>query len=761
LAFLSRRRQPKANSQKPKASLACRNFDYSRVYLSSKVRIMGAMRLLARALLLLLPLSLSAGEPDAWWNQGWWARRPIDIRFTGAGVQGAETGCVELRGMGQLSANGQDLRIVADGQPVPLKIVFLGQEDRCVVAFRMPREAKRYFVYFGNAKAPKLTVPWEPERGLWLETRRYNGGDCQNWDQMKQLVARSGPPHGAGPVRQVFHGWDPFSSTDKYVSLYKGFLNCTEAGEYIFCTSSDDASFVFVDDKLVVQEPGWHGAEGQAKRTAKVQLVGGVHKFEYVHVNGGGSGIAAAYWQPPSAKRIDPIPPNAFTPVALGRPGLLELMAGTPVDVEGALLGEAYVEERPLLRYRFRLLEPAGPGEPVWEFGDGQTAAGREVEHLFFHEGLFNVVCKVQVKGKEAKAASLFAVHIDYERQAEFQKGDPRKFLELAKTYDWDKMPTPSLEAAASFYFLLEDKDGQLATAGALSARPQVSDALYFEQVMRLQALLRDYKKEPNEALKLLAAAENRLKNDKNLRAKILREVGDVYYFYKNDLDRALLEYDKVVGRYFGLEDNIVRVTKIRIGDIMRERGNYDKAAANYAEAERLRLDKWSPTQIPMRQGALVLATEDFLRRGDAVEARKWVEIWEWEFPLERLRGQSTVLRARIALLEKNKFEAQKQLEALVRVNPESQYIGEALYMLAELALGAKENGKAKGLLKEIVDKHPESEMVPKAEELLQKMEKDAQAAAKAADADTQAPPKKPEPDDTPKKAHRKAEKNK
>ncbi|MCW8133918.1 MAG: tetratricopeptide repeat protein [Planctomycetota bacterium] len=246
-----------------------------------------------------------------------------------------------------------------------------------------------------------------------------------------------------------------------------------------------------------------------------------------------------------------------------------------------------------------------------------------------------------------------------------------------------------------------------------------MAEDYYYDQAMLLQSLLRDHKKDPDEALKVLDAAEERVKNNKNLRAKTLRERGDVYYFYKHDLDRALLEYDKVVGRYFGLEDNIVRVTKLRIGDIQRERGNYEKAAANYTDADRLRLTTYTLEQAPVRQGVIIHAAEDFLRRGLADEARKWVEIWEWEFPLERLRGQSTVMRARIALLDKNPEEARKQLEALAKVNPESQYAGEALFMLAELAGQAKDAEKARALLQEIVEKHPDSEFAPKAEEKL------------------------------------------
>lgn len=680
---------------------------------------MDVMRTGLGLLLLFCAVPALAGQPEGWWDASWAARRSIEIKPTGATAPGAETGWVEFRGMGRLAPDGQDVRIVVDGQPVPMKVLHAGTDDRCVVAFRLPREARRCYVYFGNPKAPKLTASWEPERGLWLETRAFNGGTCQTWDQMKQLMARSGPTFGAGPVLQVHRAGNSFSTIEKYVSTYKGVLTCAEAGEYTFCTDSRDASFLFVDDKLVVQAPGWHGAEGRARITAKLQLASGAHRFEYCHVCANGGGIAAAYWQTPSGKRFEPI--AAFSSAAAGQAGALELSVGTAVDFEVKLVEEAYIEDRTLLRYRFRVLAPAGAGETTWDFGDGQAATGREVDHIFFRDAVFSVTCKVVLKGQPSTVTSPCAIHPDFERNPERQKGDARKYMESVRRYAWNALDMASLQAASGIYALLEDPEGQIATAQALLGRPKTWDALYFEQAMRLQQLLREVRKAPDEALNVLAAAEERLKSDKNLRAKVLLEIGDVYYFDKGDLDRALLEYDKVVGRYSGLEDRTVRLTHIRIGDIMRDRGNYEKAAQRYAEAERIRVEKWTATQAPMRQGAVLHAIEDFTRRADAVQARKWVETFEWEFPMERLRGQSAIFRARIALLEKNPVAARKALEILVRVNPESPYVGEALLMLAQLALDAKDHAKARELLTELVEKHPESEVVPKAREMMEK----------------------------------------
>ncbi|MCW8133917.1 MAG: hypothetical protein KIS92_26460 [Planctomycetota bacterium] len=418
------------------------------------------MRSVLPALLFMATLPAFAAD-DAWWNPQWAARRPIEIAPSGSGESGAETGVVEIQTLNRAAGGGKDVRVVANGQPVPFKVLYFGADGACVVAFKMDREARRYFAYFGNEQAEKPTAEWEPERGLWLETRGFNGGDCQNWEQMKDLLAKSGPVHGADAVKNVFVGWDAFGAQDRWVSVYKGFLVCKEEGEYVFATSSDDASFMFVDGKPAAQFPGWHGAEGHARHTAKVRLTGGVKRFEYYHVNGGGDGLCAAYWQPPSAKKLEPIPADAFSPVARGKAGALEAKDDpAALDLEAAWAGEAYAGERPLIRYRYRLRAPKDAKDVAWAFGDGLKSQGAEVEHIFFRPGLFDVKVSANVNGKPAEASAKVDVHVDFDRRAERQKDSPEKYLERLRAYAYGTLDMASLQAAAGTFMVLEDPDG-------------------------------------------------------------------------------------------------------------------------------------------------------------------------------------------------------------------------------------------------------------------------------------------------------------
>ena len=117
------------------------------------------------------------------------------------------------------------------------------------------------------------------------------------------------------------------------------------------------------------------------------------------------------------------------------------------------------------------------------------------------------------------------------------------------------------------------------------------------------------------------------MNRNRTLHARLIRQRGDLYFYYLNDLDRALSSYSRVIEQYTGLPDNVVRVTKIKIGDVYRAQGLKDKAETRYRAAAALRLDRNSPALDRARRGALRHMAEAFLRRGELEEALKKVDV--------------------------------------------------------------------------------------------------------------------------------------
>ncbi|CAN5280273.1 hypothetical protein BH23BAC1_BH23BAC1_09750 [soil metagenome] len=85
---------------------------------------------------------------------------------------------------------------------------------------------------------------------------------------------------------------------------YKSYFKIEKSGEYRFYTYSDDGSKLFINNKLVVDNDGDHGA---LERSGKITLEEGLFPIEVQYFNGGGNGwLEVSYKGPGIPKQIIP-----------------------------------------------------------------------------------------------------------------------------------------------------------------------------------------------------------------------------------------------------------------------------------------------------------------------------------------------------------------------------------------------------------------------------------------------------------------------
>jgi TolA-binding protein len=694
-------------------------------------------RLLLAALVLATCSAAPAGEGDAWWNPGWSVRRTFECTGTRSDLAGEEVGVAEFLTGGLAAADGRDVRVLPAGssKPLPVRVLSAGPGDFLRVCFPLVKEVTGYHVYYGNPAA-KAGESFEPKRGLLMEVRPYRGGQPDNLKGMQEIIKKAGPLQGSDFVDRVFFGHNPFGPRDNYVAVYTGWLKCPADGDYVFATSSDDASFLLLDGKLVIGWPGWHGAVADIRHKGKVALDAGLHKLEYLHVNGEGDGTAVAAWQPPGEEKVAVIPAEAFAKVSRGRQTAYALKdQPAPPDFATGSLGEAYLDTdvylvRAGFAARLGAEEPPAGAKLTWDFGDGQAGKGAAVSHVYVLPGMYKVTLQAEVAGRKLECANTVRVDRDMARAVAGKSERLTDYAAMVAGYDLARLSPTGLKALAALYKETEQGEEQLAVARAVLARPpgQFADQDYWDQLLLAVHALRELKRGDEgraEAFRWLDAAEKHFQDAKrnNFRAQVIRERGDIYYFYANDLEKAYNEYDKVVSRFRGLEDNIVRVTKIRLGDIHRERGNYEEAEKRYREAEALKLFRQKPQAEDPRRGALAHVAESYLKTREFAECERAIGIWEWEYPLEKLTGYSTLLTCQLAFLQKKPEEVVKQAETLLGVSPKSNFAGELLLLEAQAQRALGKPDKATECLKRIIEKYPECEQVGKARELLDKGE--------------------------------------
>ncbi len=603
-----------------------------------------------------------------------------------------------------------DTMLVATAERLlPFAILQRGPGDFLRVAFPAAGETPVLLLHGvpPERMPPKTVKGWHPPGGLLLTTYPFKGGDAADtFERMKKVVEdcrAERKPYGRGFVPNVYHGYHAFSSAEKFVSVYEGYLHCPRGGEYVIATSSDDASFLLIDEQEVISWPGGHGAVADSRFRETIQLSKGRHRFAYWHLNFGGPTVAVAAWQPPGAKKVVPIPPGAFGKVARYAPRL------DGIAVENA--GEAWVDGHQLLRYRFAWPATANAvGAGTWHFDDDTTAVGQAVEHIYLRPGL-RTIRFVGKQGDTPCDVSLrVMVEPDYSRQIERKLDDPKPYLDALAAYPFDKLNEDDLRLAMRVLSEGEGYDRAVVDAcRAALAREDFDRGLAGKLTLLLGERLRDALGRPDEAIAVFREGLTR-KLSRKADAEITKELGDTLFFFSKDPDAALNEYDKVVGRYAEvLEDNVVRLTKLRIGDIYRQKGQGGRARKAYADAAALMLYERTFAQHAVRKGALYKAAEDYLAQGDFDAALQWLDILEWEYPLEKMDGSSSLLRARVAAASGNRPEAIKQLRWFIAASPKSAYAAEALYRLAQIHLDAGDDAAAGKALATLKRDYPDS----------------------------------------------------
>jgi len=175
---------------------------------------------------------------------------------------------------GQISPDGRNVVVSAHDQKlVPARVLQLGPGDYCRLAFETVGGQFSYEVLYGGQPPEEGAVPaWTSNDGLLLETREYKDCNLNSLESVRQAFDAS-KRIGSDYVDNVQHSYNPFSlSPGPFLSRYSGYLRVGSAGTYGFLTSSQDCSFLLIDDKIVVDADA-DGKVTIAKKSPRKQTV--------------------------------------------------------------------------------------------------------------------------------------------------------------------------------------------------------------------------------------------------------------------------------------------------------------------------------------------------------------------------------------------------------------------------------------------------------------------------------------------------------
>ena len=666
-----------------------------------------------------------AQQGGRWWKPAWRYRRGVTVKKVPPDrFRGSEVGVATFDTCGLAAADGRDIRVTRRaGGLTPHRVLQIGPGDRARVAFALHRGVKTYFIYFGNPKAPELepTKQLDVRRGVLMECWEYVGGGLGDFAQADKTFARATKLIGRDFRPNVFIGHNPFGPQSHLCTRFTGWLVAPRGGEYTFAVSSRDGSFMRMDGGEVVSFPGRHGPRADAKFNASLKLKRGLHKMELLHVNTGGDPIIVAAWQAPGEKRIWPIPPDAFAPVMRAKVGPLK-KSGQPLTADFGIdhAGEAFLANRYTQRFVFHQRMTEGRRRKVkvsWDFGDGQTATGGEVEHVYLSDGMYEVKMTASVGGKPYTQKNRLFVSRNWDHIT-LNEVDPLALHEeIVAGYDLGKLGDQDFPVAAIMFERADRPEVLMKLGDALVAR-ESADGEALRLV--LPKVVVAWRKAGKSARAVSALSKGvKMSEDPGVAAELMVLAGRVTLGDRNAPEAALELFNKAIQDYSALAITpAFRQAQIGIGDVWRLRGDYDKALAAYRKAPPT---PHTSAMEAIRRGSLARHVEDYLRADKLNLAEEFLDTWNKELPVDRLVGYSTTMRVRLRIKQQRWADVVTEAEELVKVNRRSNYAPELLLhaVMAHEKLG--HGDQATATLERLVDAYPESALAAEAKKRLEK----------------------------------------
>jgi PKD repeat protein len=682
-----------------------------------------------RCLLTLLALALAAPArgADAWHLPGWGARAVVEITQPAAEAD-LDTAAARVLCQGRAKPDGSDYRVLdAAGKPVPFQLTFHDAGRYSLVAFRAehPQAHQRFFIYFDNPSAARASEQvidngppgsgppkgaWVPHAGLVLQTwRRPEGDNPRIIEDMAKLMADSKAKDGARYQRRISDGYNPFGSSDYYISIYRGWMRIPAAGEYGFCTASNEASFSFLDGKPLVHWPGRHTAERgmHGEKNATVTLTAGLHYVEYYHEEVLLEQMAFLGWRPPGAGAFGAIPESVYTAPHETAVTAFETPSGSLLTFEPAVADSVWPAERSEGQWtRCRFQPGAVPPLPAgttyrWDFGDGQSATGADMEHVYLALGTYPVTLTAQgPKGTLTARWPLVVYEIEHITD-QFKEGRPKDYARFARSYDRNKLDAASL-AELAYLFAEAEEPAEAVEVGKLfvqrfgSAKPDL-----VSKVRRLMAdcALRLGQGSVDEAIanyrasitKDMPAAEKL-----DVLARLVRLLG----IERNLPDKAAPVIAQIEETFRGAKldeetQAAYRRAVIASGDVLLWQGKVSGAQEFYHRAETL--GAFIPSQVrDARVGSYPNAVREFIEAGNLGAALDLVDRWEETFPTEKPKGQTFFWRGKVLALRGQPRDAARYLARSVGLAPGAPFEAEARWLLAQSLeqLGKKDEAR-------------------------------------------------------------------
>ena len=605
---------------------------------------------------------------------------------------------------------GGDL-VAYDNRNAQLPLVSLGNgpKNDAIALVRPRADTARVYAYFGSgARGP--THKNAALQSLTADIRTVPEGPYTSWPSVEALVKKS-RRIGRLFVDTIALSYNPVSSSDAFLMVFDGYLNIPRAGEYTYMLVSDDAGYLFIDDKLIISRNGrqWATNALRGESRASVNLSAGAHKVRCVVVEAGGSQMAlVGRWI--TGKKKYALRPGDFV-----QPGKTKLVKIEP-RYGKAPCPSFWYEPRSYMSYRgaqYTEVElGTSTGESVsWSFSDGAAFEGPKLSRVL--PGLSSGEVTVRHGRAEAKGT----IHLPELPPKQKQMKDAASFkhyTSLILKEDLGKIDVATLRGYITFLNYHELNEDTVAVHEAVLGKKRIDPAHRWEAKLGLaRAAARS---SPDKSL----AAYGDLFDDRRRAPKgawpgVAREYAEFLLFRVRDVEAGGRVIEKL-SRASRRDDRGLLSLQLDLalqeGDAEEARAYMDKLMGGRDVGKNQRF-------AAVKGNALRQRFYDLLGSGFVENAIGVLREWEELSPEDRTNGSFSLARARLWKRLGWHDGALADLDGAVLMNPLLPNLPDVEMERGRVCLEAGDRPKAQKIFRRIREQYPNHPAAREAEGLL------------------------------------------
>lgn len=283
-------------------------------------RILSGLRLrLWLCLGLLAAVAVPAIDRASWHHGASPYRAVFEIESPPNHDKGGTAVSVPVCGLG--AEDGSDLMAFdQDGQQLAFLPLGKGPLNEAIALVRALPRSRRLYLYFGSGtRSPVHQTAFLPS--LLCQVRTLPEGEAGNWAEVEQRLQES-TLIGTVFVDKIEQTHNPVDATDAVFLVFEGYLRIPQGGSYTYMIVTDDAGYLFINDKPIVQRHGrnWARTAARGEFRGEVTLPAGLHKIRMVLVEFGGDLMAVV------ARWFDERNMQVLRPQDFGQPGRTNLL---------------------------------------------------------------------------------------------------------------------------------------------------------------------------------------------------------------------------------------------------------------------------------------------------------------------------------------------------------------------------------------------------------------------------------------------------